>query len=115
MRCDSTHPVCGLTPPELHASTVPLPYPKHKRACVILNDVADLIEELEQAVRAHAAALAAVQRARSSRDSLIAAAFAAGAPIRVIASVVGLTPSRVASILGHPMGTPGRPAKPRTG
>lgn len=72
--------------------------------------VHDPIVELVSAKAAYAEAVAAEERCRGGRDAAIAAAFAADVPIRVIASTVGLTASRVSSILGHPMGRPGRPA-----
>ena len=71
----------------------------------------DPIAELERATVAYARAAEVSAQRRVERDAVIAAAFAEGVPIRVIASTVELTAARVASILGHPMGRPGRPRR----
>lgn len=69
----------------------------------------DPIAELASAAAAYAEAADLVERRRVERDAVIARAFGAGVPIRVIASTVGLTASRVSDLLGRPMGRPGRP------
>lgn len=71
----------------------------------------DLIAELASATAAYVEAVVVADRRRDDRDGAIAAAFGAGVPIRVIASTVGLTPSRVSDVLGRPMGKAGRPRK----
>ena len=73
--------------------------------------VQDPITELVSATALYAKAAEVAARRRVERDAVIAGAFAAGVPIRVIATTVGLTGARVSSILGHPMGRPGRPTQ----
>ena len=53
------------------------------------------------------AELVVVERAR--RDEAIAAAYRAGVPIIELATVAGLTASRVSAIVGYPHQRPGRP------
>ena len=71
----------------------------------------DPIAELVRATAVYAEAAEVAARRRDERDKAIAEAFSAGVPIRAVASLVGLTASRVSDVLGRPMGKPGRPRR----
>ena len=69
------------------------------------------LEDVSSTVRDVTAKRQALTTALEQRDVAIRQAFAEGWPIGAIAEVAGLTPARIASLLGHPFQHVGRPSR----
>ena len=69
------------------------------------------LEDVSSAARDVTAKRQALTTALEQRDATIRRAFAEGWPIGSIAEAAGLTPARIASLLGHPFQRVGRPSR----
>ncbi len=70
------------------------------------------LEDVSAATRNIAGLRDALSAALEQRDAAIRQAFSDGWPIGAIAEAASLTPSRIASVLGHPFQRVGRPSRP---